>query len=86
MNKIKEKGDVLVVKVFWTQGCQPCNRTKTWLTSKGIDFEAVELKTAEDFEQNVGSLGYKTVPVAVTEKGTWNFAHGLPKLKELLDK
>lgn len=75
----------MTVKIYWTQGCNPCNRTKQWLTAKNIPFEAVELTTAEDFENHLGSLGYKTVPVAVTEKGSWNFAHGLPKLKELLD-
>lgn len=73
-------------RVFWTEGCSPCMRTKQWLSNKGVEFEPVELKTAEDFEENIGKYGYKTVPVVETEKGTWNFSHGLPKLKELLDQ
>lgn len=73
-----------MVKIYWTQGCAPCQRSKQWLTAKEIEFEAVELKTAEDFEANIGKYGFRTVPVVETEKGVWNFAEGLPKLKELL--
>ena len=75
-----------MVRIYTTPGCSPCLRTKQWLTNQGIEFEAVELQTKEDFENTIGQLGYKTVPVAVTDNGTWNFGHGLPKLKELLGK
>jgi glutaredoxin len=66
--------------MYTTPGCQPCARTRQWLSSKGIDFEVQELTTKEDFD----SLGFTTVPVVATENGTWMFRDGLPKLKEML--
>ena len=74
-----------MVQLYWTQNCAPCARTKQWLKSKGVEYDAVELKTAQDFEEKIGPLGFKSVPVAVTENGAWNFGEGLPKLKGLLN-
>lgn len=72
------------VRVYWTQGCAPCHRTKQWLRGKNVVIEEVELKTAEDFEGSIGKYGFKTVPVVETPNGVWNFSQGLPKLKEML--
>lgn len=72
------------VKIYWMQGCQPCNATKKWLTNNGVEFEAVELKTIEDIEQNIHPLGYRSVPVAVTQNGAWGYHEGLKALKEKL--
>lgn len=67
--------------MFWAKGCAPCERTKKWLASKEVEFETTELITKEDFD----NFGFTSVPVVFTEKGTWLFKDGLPKLKELLD-
>lgn len=73
-----------MTKVFWMEGCVPCAGTKRWLDSNGYKYEAVELKTIEDFRNHLEPLGYRSVPVVVNNDVSWQYADGLSKLKGML--
>lgn len=71
------------VTVYWMQGCGPCGQTKRWLEKEGVEFDAVELKTTEDFENLIHPMGYKQVPVVVAGEDHWS-GFRINRLKELV--
>lgn len=59
------------VKVFTTEGCQPCKATKKKLTKEGIKYEEVSLDGNEEAKAQVKALGYGSAPVVISDDDHW---------------
>lgn len=66
-------------KLFGAVWCQPCQATKKTLTSRGIDFEFIDID--ENREEAVAN-NIRSVPTMIDDQG--NRAAGLEKILELI--
>lgn len=71
------KRGMVLVQVFWAEGCTPCSQTKQFLEKEEIPYEAVQVLSMSDLPD-----GYMSIPVVKTDKGTWT-GFNPAKLREL---
>lgn len=58
--------------VYTKDNCVQCNATKNAMDSYGIDYQLVNLDVQPDAVDNLKSLGYRQVPVVMTESEHWS--------------
>jgi glutaredoxin-like protein NrdH len=62
-----------MLTVYTQPNCVHCDATKHYLRTEGIPFEEKNIRESADAFQTVVELGYRGVPVVVTEDGQhWN--------------
>lgn len=71
------------VAVYSQPGCQPCAGVKQLLGMSGVEFTEYDVSTDMDRLDEVISMGYKGVPVVVTDKGHVG-GLDIKKIKELV--
>lgn len=72
------------VTVFSQPNCVPCRKVKTWLDSKGVEYEERDITTDEEAYRHVRELGHMGVPVIETKEKNWS-GIDLEKMKELVN-
>lgn len=60
------------VTVYSKPACVQCNATYRALTSKGVEYDVVDVSEDEAALAHVLSLGYQQVPVVETETEHWS--------------
>lgn len=60
-----------MIKVFGKPGCQQCRASVKVLTNHGAEFEYVDVSKDTAAAVEVARLGYKSLPVVVTEDEHW---------------
>lgn len=73
------------IRVFWMPGCSSCVKTKEYLTSLGVPFEAVNVLEDEQGAADLARLGAKSVPV-VARGNEFVFGQSLDQVAEFLGK
>lgn len=71
-----------MIKVFGKPGCQQCRASVKVLKNMGAEFEYVDVSKDTAAAVEVARLGYKSVPVVVTDDEHW-FGFRPGKLKEV---
>ncbi len=61
----------MTVKVYTNPTCQPCRKTKQALQARGIEYQEIDLYATPDAIADIAALGYRSVPVVVTETDHW---------------
>lgn len=51
--------------VYSRNNCAPCRTLKYYLTKKGIEFEERNVDLNPEFEKELNTLGYASVPVTL---------------------
>jgi glutaredoxin len=51
------------IRVFWQPGCTSCLRTKEFLTSRGVDYESINVHGNPAAMEELRKLGARSVPV-----------------------
>lgn len=77
------------IKVYTTNYCPFCIKAKYLLRELEIEFEEIELKGHEDFDELVEKTGYHTVPqIFINDKliGGFEELYNLHKSGELSEK
>lgn len=70
------------VTIYTQPSCVQCDRTKRFLDLKEVPYEAIDITENQEAFDFVVSLGYKSVPVVVTDTEHWsNFR--LEKLNQI---
>ncbi len=60
------------ITVYSKPNCVQCEQTKSFLTRKGIEFNIVDISVDKDALVKVQEMGYRQVPVVVTESEHWS--------------
>ncbi|ORM68368.1 NrdH-redoxin [Pantoea wallisii] len=58
--------------IYTKNNCVQCNATKNAMDRAGIDYQLVNLDTQPDAIENLRSLGYRQVPVVMTQHDHWS--------------
>lgn len=61
-----------MIKVYTKPSCPQCEATKRELAKKGLEYYAVDVTADEHAFNEVVSLGYRQMPVVVTENAHWS--------------
>lgn len=72
-----------MVKVYSKDNCGSCMITKNFLKMKGIPFIDIDITKDKDATSYIASLGYRTLPVVVSDHGHWS-GHNPAKLSNLI--
>ena len=57
--------------IYTKDNCVQCNATKNAMDRKGIDYQLINLDTQPEAIDNLKSLGYRQVPVVMTQDDHW---------------
>jgi glutaredoxin len=71
------------VRVFWVPGCTSCLRTKEFLTSRGVDYESIDVQNDPDGAAQLERLGARGLPV-VAIGDRWVFAQSTRVVAEFV--
>ena len=58
--------------VYTKPSCVQCDATKRLMDSLGINYNAVDITKDEEAYNKVVGMGYQSVPVVITEHGSWS--------------
>lgn len=61
----------MTIKIYSKSQCVQCDATFRALNNKGIDYEVIDVNDNEEALFYIMSLGYRQVPVVVTDKNHW---------------
>lgn len=61
-----------MITVYTKPSCQQCEATKRELKRKGLDFSSVDVTLDEEAYNKIASLGYRSMPVVITETTHWS--------------
>lgn len=70
------------ITVYTNPNCVQCDATKRYLNSKGVEYRVVDLSKDPQALSMVSELGFKAVPVVITETDKWS-GFRLEKLQDL---
>ncbi|QGH79732.1 NrdH-like glutaredoxin [Gordonia phage Anon] len=74
------------VTVYGQPGCRPCERVKTQLAAKGIEFEYVDISTDDEARTYVVDvLKASSTPVIVTEHLDPMIGYDTSKFRQIVD-
>jgi glutaredoxin-like protein NrdH len=62
----------MTVRIYTTPGCPQCKATKRRLATRHIEYTEYDVSTDPWARIEVMSLGYKAVPVVVTDNVNWS--------------
>ena len=71
------------VRVFWVPGCTSCLRTKEFLTSRGVDYESIDVQNTPGGAEQLEKLGARGLPV-VAIGDRWVFAQSTRVVAEFV--
>ena len=61
-----------MVTVYSKPACVQCTATKKALDNSGIDYNIIDISQDDEARDLVFKMGYKSVPVVVSEDKHWN--------------
>jgi glutaredoxin-like protein NrdH len=57
--------------VYTKPSCVQCDMTKRYMDKNGIAYNAVDITEDPDALDLIVGMGFSSVPVVISEKGTW---------------
>lgn len=54
-----------VVVIYTTKSCEPCDRAKTWMKLRGVQFEERDVERWPPYQKELDAYGGRIVPVIV---------------------
>jgi glutaredoxin-like protein NrdH len=57
--------------VYTTPNCVQCNQTKKYLDRENVPYTTVDLTQDQEAMDMITGLGFKSVPVVITETDKW---------------
>lgn len=61
-----------MITVYTKNDCAQCDATKKLLDTKQVEYKTVNLTENPDALVDIATLGYRQVPVVVTEEKHWS--------------
>ncbi len=61
-----------MITVYTKPSCQQCEATKKELSRKGVEYAYVDVTKDTEAYEKVISLGYRSMPVVITESDHWS--------------
>ena len=60
-----------MITVYTKPACVQCEQTKKLLTSKGLEFETIDITEDVAAYEKVVALGFQAAPVVITDDDAW---------------
>ncbi|WP_435927578.1 glutaredoxin-like protein NrdH [Dryocola sp. BD613] len=60
------------ITIYTRNDCVQCHATKRAIESRGFTFELINLDLHPEAADNLRALGYRQLPVVVTEQESWS--------------